>query len=180
MSGSEGKDRFDTSGFVMRKQEVGEADAAMTVSRAGRRPSFDPAAERIVILGLPGSGRRRLAELVAERFGMQAAAPEDDAAPGVVTELCCRTGLVLAAPVSAVRDEQLRACLRDGARVFYMMTNPVRLAAELGLSGEAGEKFCRDALELETLCMGVLHFLLPDGRSPEQLVVNVCENLGVG
>jgi|GEM_PF-1614578 len=179
MSGKGEKDRFDTTGFVMRKQEVGEADAVMTVSRAGRRAPFDPAAERIVILGLPGSGRRRLAELVAERFGMQAAAPEDDAAPEVVTELCCRTGLVLAAPVSAVRDDALRACLRDGARVFYMMANPVRLANELGLSGETGEKFCREALELETLCMGVLHFLLPDGRSPEQLVDNVCENLGV-
>ena len=60
MSGSTGKDRFDTSGFVMRKQDVGEADATMTVSRAGRRPPFNPAAERIVILGLPGSGRRRV------------------------------------------------------------------------------------------------------------------------
>ncbi len=179
MSNHAGKEKFDTSGFVMRKQEVGDADTVMTVSRAGRRAPFDPAAERIVILGLPGSGRRQLAELVAGRFGMQSAAPADDAGPDVVTELCCRTGLVLAAPVSAVRDEALRACLRDGARVFYMMTNPVRLAAELGLSGETGERFCREALELETLCMGVLHFLLPDGRTPEQLVVNVCENLGV-
>ncbi|HEU6438081.1 MAG TPA: hypothetical protein VE028_11575 [Nitratidesulfovibrio sp.] len=179
MGNHAGKEKFDTSGFVMRKQEVGEADTVMTISRAGRRPPFDPAAERIVILGLPGSGRRQLAELVARRFGMQSAAPDDDAGPDVVTELCCRTGLVLAAPVSAVRDEALRACLRDGARVFYMMTNPVRLAAELGLSGETGEKFCREALELETLCMGVLHFLLPDGRTPEQLVDNVCENLGV-
>lgn len=179
MSEKQDKERFDTSGFIMRRQDVGDADAVMTVARGGRRPSFDPAAERIVILGLPGSGRKRLAELLAERFGMQAATPDDDAAPELVTELCCRTGLVLAAPVSAVRDDKLRACLRDGARVFYMMTNPVRLAAELGLSGEPGERFCREALELETLCMGVLHFLLPDGRTPEQLVVNVCENLGV-
>lgn len=171
--------KFDTSSFVQQRSDVAEADRSMSHRRGGVALNFDPREARLVLVGLPGSGKEQLASLLAQRLDLEAVIPDESTDPATVAALAARTGIVLAAPVSAVKDDEVRARLREGSRVYYLMADAVALAGAKGLVGDAREAFCREALDLEVTFMGMLHMMLAEGKKPEEMARNVLESLGI-
>lgn len=71
----------DTSGFVKIKSEVHDSERIKTYGAStDTRPRFNPGDGIITLIGLPGSGRRKLADLLAGSLNMEVCAPEPDIA----------------------------------------------------------------------------------------------------
>lgn len=171
--------QFDTSGFTKERAEIEEAGKEMVFGRAGAECSAC-VPSRIALLGIPASGVGELGKLVAERLGMELRLLEEASTAEEVSAHCAAEGVILVPPLAILSDASVREALRTQCRVFFIMVNPARIAASLGLSGEAGEAFCREAMAYEGHCLETMHLLLPDGHTPKQMLFNVLEGLGLG
>lgn len=169
--------RFDTSGFVQERAHVLDADRSMVFGPAAK-PGEPAVMTRLVMLGMREQGTAELAELAARRLGLVPRVLPDDATPAQVVAACAEEATVVVPPLASLRDAGVRDALR-ACKVYHVMVNPARFAAERGLAGEAGEEFCREAMELDALCLSVMQHPLADGKTPAEMLENVLETLGI-
>ncbi len=172
--------KFSTDDFIMEKIDIDNPEDRMVFGAPKQQERFQPDSGRIIFIGMPGSGRLELAERVAKRLGMRMLAPESIASVAELETLCAKPGVVLVVPCDALRNEPVRAALRDNGKVFYLMAEVLRMAHRLNQTSEP-EREAISALfvEMEPLCMMTLHFILQAWKEPEEIVDNVLEMLGL-
>nr|WP_155932343.1 hypothetical protein [Pseudodesulfovibrio alkaliphilus] len=155
--------------------EVDEAGITRTHGRGERREDYaDPWATtgRVVLVGLPGSGRNGLARLLAERLGLDVATPAD--AASAMSALTGPAAVIVLAD-GLVADPLIHPHIHGAGKVFYLMADSRTLAARV-VEREGNED--RDAawrelsarLEtMEPVFYGVLHFILQAAGSLEDM-----------
>ena len=199
----------DTSSFVKIKSEITEPERTKTYGSAGAnsRPVFDPGQGIITLLGLPGSGRRKLAELLAGRLDMQVCVPVAEAGAllealspvrvsspemdAVGEEVRAESGpggrgkiLVLGAEHLALRltgeyaSKSVASLLKSKSKVFWLMAEPVKLARVNNIPSAEAEAWTIQAVRSEELFHGALHFILQADKNDEELLRNVMYNIG--
>ena len=169
-----------TDHFLKDKAEVEEADATMTFSGKTELDTFSTENDIIFLTGFTGSKRHTLAELLSEKLNMSVQAPDEIPSLDALQTLCQQKGSVIVVPQSAIRNEDVRNALRSHGKVFYLMTELLHLAHNLGLNAEQGrETLGADFSELEPHMLASLHFILQGWKEPEDLIENVLEPLGL-
>jgi DNA replication protein DnaC len=143
--------QYSTDHFVKKRVEVEEPDRAMTFSReAGsarkRARAFDPAAENIYLLGLPGSGRKTLAHSLAEEFGLEVVDREAPDAPAL-EELAGRPGHVVVCRPRDIADPADRERMTAGGRVFCLLVDVPTALERLAPSPDQADALRRELVE---------------------------------
>jgi len=156
--------------------EVGEAGITRTHGRGERREDYaDPwaASGRVVLVGLPGSGRSVLARLLAERLGLEVVTPAD--APSALVALAGPAAVIVLAD-GLVADPSVRPHIHGAGKVFYLMADSRTLAARVAeRAGGADQAAAWRELSarlsvMEPVFFGVLHFILQAAGPLEDLV----------
>lgn len=168
-----------TDHFIKDKAEVEEADATMTFSGKTELDTFSPEGGIIFLIGFTGSKRHTLAELLSDKLNMSVQAPDEIPSLDALQTLCQQKGAIVV-PQAALRNKDVRNALRNHGKVFYLMTELLHLAHNLGLDAEQGrETLGADFSELEPHMLASLHFILHGWKEPEDLIENVLEPLGL-
>lgn len=169
-----------TENFIQDKAEVLDADATMTFGQKTELDTFSTKDGMLFLIGFSGSKRRQLADILASKLGMSVQAPEAISSLAELKKLCENTGSIIVVPQSAIRIDEVRNALCEHGKVFYLMTELLHLAHNLGLDAEQGrEQIGSDFIELEPHMLASLHFILHGWKEPEDLVENVLEPLGL-
>jgi len=169
-----------TDHFIQEKAEVQEADATMTFSKKTQLETFSTTEGILFFIGFTGSSRIKLAKLLSARLDMKVQAPEAIVSVADLTTLCKTKGSIIIVPQSAIRIEEVRNALSSYGKVFYLMTELLHIAHNLGLNAdEAREQISPDFIELEPHMLASLHYILHGWKEPEELVENVLEPLGL-
>lgn len=167
--------QFETKHFIKEAVQVEDADEVMIIG-AHHVPKVETV-NRIVLLSVARDEASALANLVAQELDMTVHFLDDGSAEAVTAACALEHCILIPSPQVARQDGVLAALARD-AKVFFSMINPVRIAVSLGLSGDEGEAFCRDAIAFEDFSLAMSHMILPDGTSPEDLKTNILNSLG--
>lgn len=133
--------------------------------------------KRIVLLSVATDEIADVAKFVAQELHMSVHFL-NDASEEAINSACELDHAILIPSPTVARQEGVLAALAKEGKIFFNMVNPVRIAVALGLSGDEGEAFCREAIAFEDMSLGMSHMILPDGSTPEDLTVNVLQNLG--
>ncbi|MFH1913867.1 MAG: hypothetical protein ABIK45_06305 [Pseudomonadota bacterium] len=161
--------------LIKEEVEVDEAGVTRTHGRGGRREDFADAWKatgRVVLLGLPGSGRAALARLLADRLGIGAVTPKD--AQSAVAALTGPAAVIVLADELVV-DPAVQPHIHGAGKVFYLMVDSRTLAARVV---EQGGDRDQDAVwrelsarlaVMEPVFYGVLHFILQAGSPSEEV-----------
>jgi len=169
-----------TDHFIKDKAEVKDADATMVFGKKTELDVFSPENGIIFFIGFTGSNRGKLAALLSKRLGMNVQQPEEIASIEALQSLCQQKGSIIIIPQDAMRNEDIRTALRSLGKVFYLMTELLHIAHNLGLDAEQGrEKLGTDFSDLEPHMLASLHFILHGWKEPEDLVENVLEPFGL-
>lgn len=169
-----------TEHFIQKKSNVEDADATMTFGKKTELDTFSTENGIIFLIGFTGSKRRHLGDLLSAKLGMSIQAPEAISSLEELQKLCETQGSIIIVPQSAIRIDEVRNALREHGKVFYLMTELLHLAHNLGLDAEQGrEQIGSDFVELEPHMLASLHFILHGWKEPEELVGNVLEPLGL-
>ncbi|UZP68019.1 hypothetical protein N1030_03315 [Desulfovibrio mangrovi] len=172
--------KFSTESFIKEKVEVEDANRNLVFGKSKKLDSFDPATGRIIFIGMPGSGRLELAQRVAERLNMRVVAPEVVDSVEALDAACADTGIIFILPCEALRDEAIRAAVREKGKVFYLMAEVLRMAYRLNQTSiPEQEAISALFVEMEPLCMMTLHYILQAWKEPEEIVDNVLEMLAL-
>lgn len=177
--------------FVKIKSEVAEPERTETYGpgKSGARAKFDPKHGVITLIGLPGSGRRSLAALLAKRLNMAMRAPEAESgallaalsperAPGAEAR-----GVVLVLGpehltlkiTGAGESESAAALLKSKSKVFWLMAEPLKLARINQVPMPEAEAWISRAVKSEELFYSALHFILPADKNSNELLQNILE-----
>ena len=169
-----------TDHFTKQKTTVQDANATMTFGGKQHLDTFSPEHGIIFLIGFTGSKRAELAELLGQKFSMESIAPEAIDSADELEELASAEGTIIIVPQSAMRNEDVRNALRAHGKVFYLMTELLHLAHNLGLDAEQGrEQLGADFVELEPHMLASLHYILHGWKEPQELIDSVCEPLGL-
>ncbi|WP_319583833.1 hypothetical protein [uncultured Pseudodesulfovibrio sp.] len=170
--------------LINEEYDVEDAGAAKGFVRGERREDYaDPWREtgNVILIGLPGSGRARLAELLAERTGKPTLAPTDGQS---TVEALQGSGAIVVLEDKLVDHPEVQPLIHGAGKVFYLMAD-TRL-----LSGRVAEREGLDEVDdlwrelsarlamVEPTFYGVLHFILQATQSPEELVDDALEKIG--
>lgn len=170
----------NTDHFIQEKAEVQNADASMTFGKKTELDTFSTTDQHIFLIGFSGSKRAELAALLAKKLGMDVQAPKAITSSAELDALCKEKGSIIIVPQSAMGISEVRDVLREKGKVFYLMTELLHLAHNLGLDAEQGrEQIGPDFIELEPHMLASLHFILHGWKEPEDLVENVLEPLNL-
>ncbi|SIN70068.1 hypothetical protein [Halodesulfovibrio marinisediminis] len=169
-----------TDHFIQEKVEVVDASATMTFGKKTELDRFSTKNGIIFLIGFTGSKRHQLADILAAKLEMSIQAPEAISSVAELQKICEHSGSIVVVPQAAIRIDEVRNALREHGKVFYLMTELLHLAHNLGLDAEQGrEQIGSDFIELEPQMLASLHFILHGWKEPEDLVENVLEPLGL-
>jgi AmmeMemoRadiSam system protein B len=174
--------RFDTSHFIRKKAEVAEADKVTVMGNTPEELRPDMARTGNVILaGLTGSGRRALGEALAQALGREFLDWEnvaDEVEAATLLDALAQGGQVVRLPLRLLRREEVRDPLRRTGVVFYLAADVPLLLARRG-PGAQREAISREVGEMEPLALSFLHFLLRAEESPDELLLDAREKVGL-
>lgn len=166
--------------------EVEDAGATRTYGRGERREDYPDAwanTGRIILVGLPGSGRTALAGLLAGRTGLGAVRPADG---GEALDALAGPPAIIILDDALVADPGIQPHIHGAGKVFYLMVDSRTLAqrvsrAESGSEPGGTEQEWRDLSArlavMEPVFYGVLHFILQGANPPEALVEDALEKI---
>lgn len=173
-----------TERFIKKKVDVQEAGKARTHGKGEKREDYEAmwnTTGRVLLVGLPGSGRFDLAAILGERLGLPVLTPEKGEA---FEAACLREKSIVVVPDTVFDDESLIEKVKGAGKVFYLMTDAQTLTRRvLERSGEVGDE---DALwrevsdrlaVLEPRFMSALHFILQGVQTPDALVDDALEKI---
>lgn len=165
--------------------EVDDADATRTHGKGERREDYADAWKntgRVVLVGLPGSGKAALAGLLAQRLGLAAVTPGD--AEGAVAALAGPAAVIVLGD-DLVAHPAVQPHIHGAGKVFYLMADSRTLAARVAeRDGHADADAVWPALsarlaDMEPVFYGVLHFILQAARPVEALVDDALERVAL-
>lgn len=175
--------KFSTEGFIKKRVNVEDSNVTMTFGQKRQASAYDVANGRIFLIGMPGSGRRALAELLAKHYNADVVVPDTPEAAAfdvnAFTACCKETGIIVVPPYQALRDAKVRAAVKESGKVFYLMGEVLRCSHRLGLDDGQREAFATEFAEMEPIFMMTLHNILQGWKEPEELVESVVEQLSL-
>ena len=156
--------------MIKRKFDVDEPDKVAVHSPA-QPQGFGPQEANLYFVGLPGSGRKTLADLAAQRLGRERAEADS---PGSLADLAARRGLCVAVTGVDLTDAAVKALLRDTGKVFALLSVAPILAKRLGDLSRL-EELRQACAVLDPHLMEVAHFITAIDAAMEEMVEDVAE-----
>jgi len=163
--------------------EVDDADASRNFGKGERREDFADAWKNtgnVILIGLEGSGRRELAELLAARSGQGVIIPDSSEA---AVEALAGSGRIIVLDDALVEDPTVQPTIHGAGKVFYLVADSNTLSSRVGKrrGTDDAEQLWRDMSArlavMEPVFYGVLHFILQGVMSPEELVEDILEKI---
>jgi shikimate kinase len=167
--------------------EVEDANASKGYGRGERREDYADAwrdTGTVVLVGLPGSGKAALAELLAGRTGLGVVVPED--ADAALAALSGSPSIVVLSD-ALVENGTVQPHIHGAGKVFYLMADTKTLAARMvgrdkAAGGTPDPEIVWRALSarlavMEPMFYGVLHFIMQGVNPPEELVEDALEKV---
>ncbi len=182
-----GKKSTGVESFIMRKVQVEDSDKRMVFGGTPEELRPDMARTgNVVLVGLPGSGRRTLGQSLAQTLGRTfvdlEAQPETAEASALLENLGQEGGRVIRFPADLLRRAGVVEALRQAGVVFYLSADlPLLLSRQFAGASDIPEE-TRKALgrhldELEPLAMAALHFILRADEEAGDLVQDALEKI---
>ncbi|QGY40819.1 hypothetical protein GM415_12015 [Pseudodesulfovibrio cashew] len=169
--------------LINEEYDVEEAGATKSFAKGDRREDYADAwrnTGNVILMGLPGSGKRALADLLAERTGLPVVAPGDAEraveALGGENRIIILNDTIMEAPT-------VRPLVHGAGKGFYLMNDSNTLADRVAQRDGVED---RDALwrelsarlaVMEPLFYETLHFILQPGQTPEEMVEDALEKI---
>lgn len=174
-----------TKHLINEQYDVQESDAKRSFGKGDKREDYADAWQdtgNVVLIGLAGSGKAALAELVAERTGMDRLTPES--AEEAVSALGM-TGKIIVLDDKLVEVPEVQSLIHGSGKVFYLMVDTNLLSTRIAEreSLEDREQVWRDMSArlaiMEPIFYSVLYFILQGAMSPEELVEDAMEKIAL-
>lgn len=168
--------------MINEKVAVENEKASKGFSKGERREDYADSWKgtgNVVLVGLPGSGKAKLASLLAERTGQEVISPVD-AVEAVAALGREKTIVVLADEL--VEDDSVQPQIHGAGKVFYLMADSNTLSARVAERGGSDreslwrEMSARLAI-MEPVFYSVLHFIMQATETPESLVEDALEKI---
>lgn len=172
-----------TKYLINEQYDVEDAGATKGFGKGEAREDYADAwadTGNIVLIGLRGSGKRALAELLAARTGLPVLVP-DSAAQAL--EVLGGEKKIVVLSDDLVEDETVQPRIHGSGKVFYLMADSNTLSARIagGASESEREQVWRDLSArlacLEPAFYSVLHFILQAAQSPEEMMEDALEKI---
>lgn len=157
--------------MIKRKFDVDEPDKVAVHSAASDSQGFGPQEANLYFVGLPGSGRKTLAELSAKRLGRRQAEADS---PQALADLAARRGLCVAVTGVDLTDASVKALLRDTGKVFALLSVAPILAKRLGDLSRLDELRQACAV-MDPHLMETAHFITAIDATMDEMVEDVAE-----
>jgi len=150
--------------------DVQEEDASRTFSGNLASASIGGASGNLFFIGLPGVGRRELAQASAGALSLRYV---DADSPHALKAALGGSGQAVAVTGVALNDAVIQA-MRFSGKVFYIMTAAPILAKRLGDLSRLTE-LAAEVERLEPVFMSAAHFIMPLAATSEEMLEDVRE-----
>jgi shikimate kinase len=181
---------------MKKKAEVEDKDDRATFKSGvtGKRPEARKGPANVFLAGLPGSGKRELAESAAEKLGLRYVDLTEAFAEGgseamdkAAADAAAQGGTMAALPAKALGSQDLRRTVADNGVLVYLMADMPLLLARMGEDPEraaredAGseDELRAQFAEYEPLALGMASAILRAETEPEERVNDLVDKLQV-
>lgn len=163
--------------------DVEDADATKAFGKGEKREDYADAwrdSGNIVLIGLPGSGKAAMAEILAERTGQPLMNPAD--AEEAVQTLGGENGVIVLDD-RLVEDQAVQPVIHGSGKVFYLMADSNTLSQRVAeLDGAEDRESLWQEMSarlavMEPVFYSVLHFILQAAQPQEELVEDALEKV---
>lgn len=150
--------------------DVQDENASRTFSGDLAQASIGGASGNLFFVGLPGVGRRDLAQASAGALGLSFVDADSPHALKAALGGSCQAVAVTGV---ALNDAVIQA-MRSSGKVFYIMTAAPILAKRLGDLSRL-EELAAEVERMDPVFMGAAHFIMPLAATPEEMLEDVRE-----
>jgi len=173
-----------TKYFINEQYDVQDADASKSFGKGEKREDYADAWQdtgNVVLVGLAGSGKKALADLLGERTGLDVVIPKD--ATGAVQALGAGPHIIVLDD-ALVEVAEVQSLIHGSGKVFYLMVDSRVLSERVADRDDVED---RDTLwremsarlaVMEPVFYSVLHFIMQGIQSPEELMSDAMEKIG--
>ena len=161
--------------FIRELQQVHEEGKTRTFRHGLPTASIGGPGGNLFFIGMEGSGRKTLAHAAGTLLTL---AFVEAASPEALAQALGKTGQAVAVTGADLTDAETVAALREGGKVFYLMSLAPLLAERLNAPGRISELADR-AASLEPSFMAAAHFILPVAATLEEMLADVAEKAGL-
>nr|WP_321256367.1 hypothetical protein [uncultured Pseudodesulfovibrio sp.] len=173
-----------TKYLINEQYDVQDADASKGFVKGEKREDYADAWKdtgNIILIGLVGSGKKALAELLGEGTGLDVVNPKD------VTEAVQVLGSgprIIVLDDGLVEVAEVQSLIHGAGKVFYLMVDSKVLSERVASrdSVEDSETLWREMSArlavMEPVFYSVLHFIMQGVQSSNELVDDAMEKIG--
>lgn len=172
-----------TKYLINEQYDVEEAEVSKGFGKGEKREDYADAwndTGKVILVGLPGSGKGALANLLSEKTGLDICVPasSDAAVKGLGGE---KSIIVLSDEL--VEAAEVQSLIHGAGKVFYLMADSNTLSDRVAVRDgiEDKEQLWRDMSArlaiMEPMYYGALHFILQASQSPEDMAEDAMEKI---
>ncbi|BDQ39102.1 hypothetical protein SYK_34620 [Pseudodesulfovibrio nedwellii] len=173
-----------TKYFINEQYDVQDADASKGFGKGEKREDYADAWKdtgNIILIGLGGSGKKALANLLGGRTGLVVVAPKG------VTEAVQVLGAgprIIVLEDGLVEAAEVQALIHGSGKVFYIMVDSKILSERVADREGVGDtealwrEISARLAVMEPVFYSVLHFIMQGAQSPDELVDDAMEKIG--
>ncbi|MGL1861933.1 MAG: hypothetical protein OCC46_05350 [Pseudodesulfovibrio sp.] len=172
-----------TKQFIDKEYEIEDADTTRSFGKGETREDYADAWKgtgNVVLVGLPGSGKVELAQLLAERTKLPVVTP---ATADEAINILGGKSTIIILDDTIVEVPTVQSLIHGSGKVFYLMADSKTLAARIAErdSVDDEETLWREMSArlavMEPIFYGALHFLLQATTPTEELVEDALEKV---
>jgi len=169
--------------LINEQYDVQEPETTKGYGRGERREDYADAWKetgKVVLIGLDGSGKRALAQLLADKTGLPVISPADG---DQAVEVMGGSGAIITLDDQVVEAEAVQSGLHGSGKVFYLMADSNTLSAKVAERDgiEDREELWRSLSArlalMEPIFYSGLHFILQAAGSAEEMLPDALEKI---
>lgn len=169
--------------LINEQYDVQEAEVAKSFSKGEKREDYADSwsnTGNVILMGLPGSGKGELGQILAQRTGLPLANP---ATAEEAVELMKGDGNIIVLVDELVEDQSVQPLIHGAGKGFYLMADSNILSQRVAERDtiEDREQLWRDLSArlavMEPIFYGALHFILQAGQSAEEMAGDALEKI---
>lgn len=173
-----------TKYLINEQYDVQDADVSKGFGKGEKREDYADAWKdtgNILLIGLGGSGKMALADLLGERTGLDVVGPKEAAEAIQVLGSGPR---IIVLEDGLVEIAEVQSLIHGAGKVFYLMVDSRVLSERVATrdSVEDSEALWREMSArlavMEPVFYSVLHFIMQGAKSPDELVDDAMEKIG--
>lgn len=172
-----------TKYLINEQYDVAEADTTKAFGKGEKRTDYADAWKdtgNVILMGLRGSGKSALAELLAERTELPVVTPSN--APEAIEALKSE-GQVIVLTDDLVENGEVQPLIHGAGKGYYLMVDSNTLSERVAEreNVEDREMLWREMSArlavMEPVFYSTLHFILQAGQTPEAMVEDALEKI---